>query len=200
VCGEHSHSQTDRASGEATRGIKLLNLYFLRHGEAADAFAWQGDDFDRPLTDEGRERMALEAEAIKHLELGLNRIVTSPLLRARQTAAIVADALQMQDALVADERLGANLSLEQLADILRSQPDAGALMLVGHEPSLSATIGRLIGGAAIDFKKGSLARVELSDRSDLRGELMWLVPPRLLLLGLRPVQAPQRHAIGDKER
>jgi phosphohistidine phosphatase SixA len=57
-------------------------------------------------------------------------------------------------------------------------------MLVGHEPSFSATVGRLIGRAAIDFKKGALARVYLSDTSELEGELMWLVPPRVLLLGV----------------
>jgi phosphohistidine phosphatase len=161
------------------------NLYFLRHGQAADADAWLGDDFDRPLTGAGRERMALEAQAIKHLDLGLERIVTSPLVRAQQTAAIVADALQMRDALVEDERLGAGFGLEGLARVLEARPRAGALMLVGHEPSFSATVGRLIGGAAIDFKKGGLARVYLSDAAELKGELMWLVPPRVLLLGRR---------------
>jgi phosphohistidine phosphatase len=162
-----------------------VNLYFLRHGQAADADAWRGNDFDRPLTGEGRERMALEAEAIKHLDLGLDRIVTSPLVRAQQTAAIVADALQMRDALVEDERLGAGFGLEGLANVLEARLRASALMLVGHEPSFSATVGRLIGGAAIDFKKGGLARVYLPDVSELKGELMWLVPPRVLLVGMR---------------
>jgi len=173
------------------------NLYFLRHGQAADGHAWRGHDFDRPLTDEGRERMALEADAIKHLDLGLNRIVTSPLVRAQQTAAIVADALQIRDTLVEDERLGPNFGLEQLANILHGHPRASALMLVGHEPSLSATIGRLIGGAAIDFKKGSLARVDLSGTLELKGELMWLVPPRVLLLGLRTSPRAPGFGIAD---
>ena len=161
------------------------NLYFLRHGQAGDAETWQGDDFDRPLTDEGRERMKLEAEAIKLLDLGLDRIVTSPLVRARQTAAIVADALQMRDALIEDQRLGPGFGLDQLANVLRDRARTSALMLVGHEPSFSATVSRLIGGAAIDFKKGALARVYLSDTSELEGELMWLVPPRVILLGAR---------------
>jgi phosphohistidine phosphatase len=162
-----------------------INLYFLRHGQAADAETWRGADFDRPLTDEGRERMILEAEAIKHLDLGLDRIVTSPLVRAQQTAAIVADALQMRDELVEDERLGPGFDLEQLANVLRARARTNALMLVGHEPSFSATVGRLIGGAAIDFKKGGFARVYLSEDSKLEGELMWLVPPRVLLLGVK---------------
>jgi phosphohistidine phosphatase len=166
-----------------TSDRQVTNLYFLRHGDAGDAAAWRGADFDRPLSDEGRERMALEAEAIKQLDLAVDRIITSPLVRARQTAAIVADALQIRDTLVEDERLGSNFGLEQLADILDFRPRAKSVMLVGHEPSLSATVGRLIGGAAIDFKKGSLARVDLSDTFGLKGELMWLVPPKVLLLG-----------------
>ena len=157
-------------------------LYFLRHGEAADAGAWPGDDFHRPLTPEGRERMAREAEAIARVGVALDAIVTSPLVRARQTAAILADALQLSDKLVEDERLGANFDFELLADILHDHRAARALMLVGHEPSLSAVIGRLIGKAAVNVKKGSLARVDLSGASELRGELIWLVPPRVLLL------------------
>ncbi|MDB5026677.1 MAG: phosphohistidine phosphatase, SixA [Candidatus Eremiobacteraeota bacterium] len=160
-------------------------LYFLRHGVAADADSWRGDDFDRPLTDEGRERMALEAEAIKRLGLGLDRIVTSPLVRARQTAEIVAGALGIGNALVEDERLGPGFGLERLADVLQAHRGAKALMLVGHEPTLSATVGRLIGGAALDFKKGAVARVDLSDGSRLRGVLIWLAPPKVLLAGFR---------------
>jgi phosphohistidine phosphatase len=156
-------------------------LYFLRHGDAADA-GRHGTDFDRPLTAEGRERMRREADAIARLDLGLDAILTSPLVRARQTAEIVADASQLREALFEDVRLGAAFGLEQLAAIVGAQPAAGALMLVGHEPSLSAAIGRLIGGAAVEMKKGSLARVDLSAGAPLKGELLWLVPPRVLLL------------------
>jgi phosphohistidine phosphatase len=176
------------------------NVYFLRHGEAVDADAWLGDDFHRPLTDEGRERMALEAQAIKHLDLALNRIVTSPFVRAQQTAAIVADALQIRHALVEDERLGASFDLEQLANVLLAHPKARALMLVGHEPSLSTTIGRLIGGAAIDVKKGCLARVALSDSAKLKGKLMWLAPPRVLLLGLPPSYPAPTSPLAEQDR
>ena len=71
-------------------------------------------------------------------------------------------------------------SPEQLGDILRDHPKVNALMLVGHDPSMSQTIGTLIGGAEIDFKKGSLACVELASDSELRGRLVWLAAPKLL--------------------
>jgi phosphohistidine phosphatase len=181
-------------------GRYAVNLYFLRHGEAADAHVWAGDDFDRPLTEGGRERMAFEAEAIKRLDLALDCIVTSPLVRARQTAAIVADTLQMREALFEEKGLGATFDLDQLANILHTHAKARAVMFVGHEPSLSATIGRLIGGAVIDVKKGSLARVDVSGTSELRGKLMWLAPPRVLVPGLQRLHSRPGSSIGEKDR
>jgi phosphohistidine phosphatase len=158
-----------------------MELYFLRHGQAEDAASWNGNDFDRPLTDDGRERMARQAKTMKQLVRNVDAIVTSPLVRAQQTATIVADALKMRDRLVEDARLALNFDAEQLTEILRSHDGATALILVGHEPSMSATIGRLIGEASVQMKKGSLARVDLPD-SMQRGELVWLLPPKVLLL------------------
>lgn len=157
-----------------------MRLYFLRHGIAAERDAWQGDDFDRPLTDEGRKRMAREAKTIAQLGLDLDAIITSPLVRAVQTAEIVAEALRMPKAPVADERLGPDFDTRQLAAIQADHPEDGAIMLVGHEPTMSETIGRLIGAARVDLKKGALACVELPDGSSSAGELLWLAPPKLL--------------------
>jgi phosphohistidine phosphatase len=160
-----------------------MKLYFVRHGDAVEADAWRGDDASRPLTDEGRDRMTRAAKTMKRLGFALDVIVTSPLVRARQTAAIVAEALGLRDKLVEDERLGPGFDLVRLAEIVRAQRGADAVMLVGHEPSFSMTIGRLAGGGAIDVKKGSLARVDVADPSELRGELVWLIPPKVLVLG-----------------
>ena len=69
-----------------------MNCYFLRHGIAVEPEAWSGNDFERPLTRDGHTRMEREAKAIAELSLDLDAIVTSPLLRAKQTAEIVAAA------------------------------------------------------------------------------------------------------------
>lgn len=157
-----------------------MNCYFLRHGIAADAAQWSGKDFDRPLTPQGRERMEREARAIAQLSLELEVIVTSPLVRAKQTATIVAERLKMTDRLVEDERLADGFDADALRGILHDHAGAESVLLVGHEPAMSATIGQLIGRASIDLKKGALARVELRDPTASSGQLVWLIPPKIL--------------------
>jgi len=157
-----------------------LKIYFLRHGVAVEPEDWKGNDYDRPLTDDGRERMRREAKAIRKLELKLDAILTSPLLRAKETADIVARELRMPSK--EDERLGGDFDVPSLEAILQGCADLKALMLVGHEPSMSSVIGRLIGVARIDLKKGGLACVELADASTMTGELHSLIPPKVLLL------------------
>jgi len=159
-----------------------VKLYFLRHGVAPDPQTWEGDDFVRPLTADGRKRMKREAKALAKLDLTLDLILTSPLVRAQQTAAIVAQRLNLQHRLVEDERLGPGFGAERLGAILREHSDAGALMLVGHEPSMSATIGEIVGGARIELKKGGLACVEV-DSAASSCTLAWLVSPKVLLGG-----------------
>lgn len=163
-----------------------MRCYFLRHGIAVEPDAWSGSDFDRPLTREGRERMEREAKGIAELSLDLDCIVTSPLLRAKQTAEIVADRLDMSGKLVEDTRLGGGFNLERLGALLSAHADAKAIMLVGHEPSMSITIGRAIGGASIELKKAALAGVELADSGEVTGVLFCLIPPKVLVtLGKR---------------
>ena len=159
-----------------------MKLYFLRHGVAADRLEWKGDDAERPLTEAGKERIARSAAVLAGLDLELDAILTSPLARARQTAEIVAKTLNAKDKLVHESRLGMGFDKDQLAGILRDHAGSEALMLVGHEPGVSETISALIGGGRIVCKKGGLACVRLSDQSLPRGELVWLLPPRLLML------------------
>jgi phosphohistidine phosphatase len=158
-----------------------MKCYFLRHGIAVDPEGWSGNDFDRPLTREGLQRMAREAKAIADLSLDLDCIVTSPLLRAKQTAQIVAERLGMSDKLVEDPRLSGGFNFERLGAILGAHSNANAIMLVGHEPSMSSTIGRAIGNADIELKKAALAGVELADPGSATGTLFCLIPPKVLL-------------------
>ena len=157
-----------------------MKLYFLRHGLAWDRTEWKGSDDDRPLTDKGKERMERGAAAMADLGLELDAIVTSPLTRAHQTASIVAAALNTKDKLVVDNRLGTGFGKESVAAVLRDYADSECLMLVGHEPGMSEAISALIGGGRIVCKKGGLACVELAEPSSMKGNLLWLIPPRVL--------------------
>lgn len=155
--------------------------YFLRHGPARDAAQWQGSDDDRPLTEKGSERMAALAKRLAKMDLDIDFIITSPLVRAKQTATIVADALDLCDELVEDARLAGDFGPEALREILSERRNANAIVLVGHEPTMSMTIGHAIGGARIDFKKGAIACIDFPDPQSPHGELLWMAPPKILL-------------------
>jgi phosphohistidine phosphatase len=157
-----------------------VKLYFLRHGEAGNREDWRGDDNLRPLTKDGIKKMQREAETIAKLDLDLDLILTSPLVRAKQTAEIVATELDLEDRLIEDDDLGLDFNFERLRAIIASRRDAQAIMLVGHEPSMSQTLGQLVGVGKIELKKGALAGVKLVSSSSASGELICLVPAKVL--------------------
>jgi phosphohistidine phosphatase len=156
-------------------------LYFLRHGLAWERETWTGDDALRPLTKKGENSLAAIAETLFGLGLGLDLILASPYVRAYQTAVIVAKRMQKMDVLVQDSRLAPGFGLAELAEILKDHKDANCIMLVGHEPDFSQTVSGLIGGGNLVFKKAGLARVDLSSHAPPEGELIWLIPPKVLV-------------------
>jgi phosphohistidine phosphatase len=157
-----------------------MDLYFLRHGDALGKDEWKGDDDARALSEEGVARMQREAATLAGLSLGVSRILSSPLARAVKTAEIVAAALALEDSLFIEKRLSPGFDLPALREILSEHADAGALMLVGHEPDFGEVIAACIGGGRVECKKGSLARLDITDPRKPRGSLLWLLPPRML--------------------
>ncbi|MCG6963313.1 MAG: phosphohistidine phosphatase SixA [Acidobacteria bacterium] len=157
-----------------------MRLYFLRHGNAASQQEWSGDDALRPLTDKGRKVLEEVATFLADQRLAIDLVVTSPFLRASQTAQLVAKRLGLADRLETDERLTLGFGPAALGELLLSHADLGAIMLVGHEPTFSETIGALIGGGRVECKKASVACVNVPDIAMMKGELEWLLPPRLL--------------------
>lgn len=73
------------------------------------------------------------------------------------------------------------LNIDKLSGMLLDQPALETIMFVGQEPDFSATVGELIGGGLIEFKKGGLAMVELPNPHKCHGELVWLIPPKILV-------------------
>jgi phosphohistidine phosphatase len=142
-----------------------MNLYLLRHGIAASA-GETAPDGERPLTAKGIKRMRKGARGLRRLGVSFDAILTSPLARARQTADIVAEALDLQAHLSVIETLQPGSSIEELLSSLSEYENREHLLLVGHEPLLSDTAAFLLTGkkkAALDlaFKKGSLCHIEI---------------------------------------
>ncbi len=155
-----------------------MQLYFLRHG-LADWPDWDpARDHERPLTQEGMKKMKTAAKTIAALELTLDAILSSPYTRAWQTADIVGNALGLE--VQAEPRLAPGFDMNKLSSIMSDHATAKSLLLVGHEPAFSTVISQLIGGGRMAMKKGALARVDLVDADDLRGELVWLLQPKML--------------------
>ena len=156
-----------------------MKLYLLRHGAAYDREDWQDkDDELRPLTDDGTDAMKREARRLSQMKLKLDAIVTSPLVRARETAWLVARALDMK----VDENplLKPGFNLDALDILLGQYVEFNRLMIVGHEPDFSQVIAQLIGGGTILMRKGGLARVDISELHPPHGELVWLLTPSVL--------------------
>ena len=156
-----------------------MQLIFFRHGPAGSKGEWQGADAERPLTDEGRVAVAQAAAVLARAGLGVDAVLTSPLARARETAEIVAEAIGCADRLADDDRLAHGLDRTRLSAIVGDHAGAECLVLVGHEPDFSATIGQVTGGTVV-VKKAGVARVDV-DEQTMRGALVWLIPPRVFV-------------------
>jgi phosphohistidine phosphatase len=165
-----------------------MNLHLLRHGLAAD-LGTHGltRDSERPLTPKGERKLWRIAEGMKTLELSFNIILSSPYLRARQTAEIIAEALHARRKVEFSETLIPAGNAKKLIELLnRVKPELQNVLLVGHEPHLSELISLLVSGKTglgVVMKKGGLCK--LSSESLRYGRcatLEWLLTPGQLAL------------------
>lgn len=158
-----------------------MRLLLMRHGIAEDPGPATGHrDEPRALTAEGRRRMEAQARGMASLGLEVDGVVTSPLVRCRQTADIVAAALGAT--VREDPRLRPGARLDQVEDVLIEHPDAAALLVCGHQPDLSLIVAELTGGAQVEFRKGSLAILDVERPRAGGGLLRALYPPGTLRL------------------
>ena len=160
-----------------------MHLYFLRHGKAGDRNEWTGSDFDRPLTAAGTDELRAAALGLRALDVKLDALLSSPLVRAWRTAEIVAAALGLP--VTEAPTLAPGCDLDRLAAALKPHGIASSVMVVGHEPDFSTLIGLLIARrgatAAVEMKKGACCRVDVSgslaggDALAGHGTLIWLL-------------------------
>lgn len=163
-----------------------IELYLIRHGLAGERGTVANDD-KRPLTEEGKKKTRQVAKRLRELGLQFDLILTSPLVRAQQTADILME-MGLSPTLEQADFLAHGGSIDAWLDWLRSwnKPEQARLALVGHEPELSAWAEILLWGeekGTLTLKKaGVLALTVPSVGSPIgRSCLFWLTPPRLLL-------------------
>ncbi len=156
-------------------------LYLVRHGVALPTGTPGIADDDRPLTPEGARKVREVGRGLAALEVRVDRIVTSPLPRARRTAAILAQVLGITDVLEENEVLRAGRSAETIRTWLLGQPER-RMMLVGHDPAFSDLVGLLptgqVGRPICGLRKGGVACLDKSE-----GEywsIVWIARPRIL--------------------
>lgn len=165
--------------------VRLMKtLIFLRHGKS-DWHATYGTDHSRPLNKRGEKAANLMGQFLRKTNQIPDRVVTSSAVRALTTAQIASKAGNWDCPVrVADSLYGA--SPEEVLGEIRSEPDkADILLLAGHEPTCSQSIGMFIGRGFVRFPTAAMARIDFNatswDQVDFgRGQLSWLVTPKLL--------------------
>jgi phosphohistidine phosphatase len=154
-----------------------MQLVLIRHARAEERMLFKRDR-TRALTQDGGRRMRKAARGLHVLLPGLTQIATSPLLRARQTAEIVAAVYAGIDT-VSLPALSPGMAPRAVLAWLRAQPADATLALVGHEPDLGLLAGWLLSGKQtgfVQFKKGAAALIEFSGAPTAgKGMLTWLL-------------------------
>jgi phosphohistidine phosphatase len=164
-----------------------MNLFIMRHGVAAEpGTAGIKHDAERPLTREGEEKTRGSVKGMQALGLTFDAILSSPYLRARQTAELLAKGLSLERKLEFTEQLQPEGNAKKLVDLLRHRRSTENVLLVGHEPNLSQLISILVSGETgfdVIMKKGALCKLNVASlRAGRCAALEWLLTSKQMNL------------------
>jgi phosphohistidine phosphatase len=156
-------------------------IYFLRHASAGQHLANPRKDEKRSLDKDGIEQCGYVGRALAALAVQVDTIISSPLKRATQTASLVGNEIGYEGKLQIEEALRPGTSFPDFQRMLEKYAKMEAIMVVGHNPNLSEFLGCVIAEgtceAAVDLKKGAVARVEFNRTA---GSLHWCLTPKIL--------------------
>jgi phosphohistidine phosphatase len=159
-----------------------MQVILIRHAKAEnrDADTWPDDDL-RPLTAEGQAEQRAAARALKKLGVKFDFLVSSPLLRATQTADIIAAVYRWPEPPQVAQELGHGYAAAAVVKLLAKFPPDAAVALVGHEPDFSNLAGALIsrsGDVNIAFKKSGVLGIEFDGQAESgKGTLLFHLKP-----------------------
>ena len=155
-------------------------IYFIRHASAGQRKLNPKKDEKRPLDNEGVHQSTQMGRILSAMETSVDAVISSPLKRATQTAALVANEIGYDGKLYLENALRPEAKYDHFRDMLRKYSKAEALLVIGHNPNVSEFLGRIVaengGRAHIDLKKGAAAKVETEQK---RYVLNWILTPRL---------------------
>lgn len=157
-----------------------MELLIIRH---ADAEQQATSDFERALTGKGRKQSKKLAEFLARQEVKLDHIVSSPLLRSRQTAGILQETLCPDKEVEVEDALTCGMTPEEAFEVMWRFDENACVALVGHEPDLSRLVSNLIGCDSnwnISMKKAACAAFFVEHVARGGGTLLWLIRPKLL--------------------
>jgi phosphohistidine phosphatase len=171
------------------RGRTTMILYIIRHAIAAQAGANGAEEHDsqRRLTDKGRKKMRQIAQGLKELEVQIDLILSSPYLRATQTARILANKFELnkKKVILTEHLTPAGYPDQLVNEINENFAEVANIALVGHEPALSSLVSMLVSGdpaLSVTLKKGSVCRVSVETLEYGRcATLDWLLAPAQLV-------------------
>ena len=157
-------------------------IYVIRHGSAEDRGDSWPDDAKRPLSEDGISSMRKTARGLNRLGVSMDVVLTSALVRAKQTAELVAGGLNPKPPVSVVESLAPGGTYQAIVADLEKHTKRKRIGIVGHEPGIGEFASRLIGSRhPIEFRKGAICRIDIdsippSGPADLR----WLLTPKIL--------------------
>jgi phosphohistidine phosphatase len=155
-------------------------VYFVRHASAGQSKTDPQKDEKRPLDKDGIRQAHEIGRTLATLDVQVDTLLSSPLKRATQTASLVANELGYESKFVFADALHKQATWTKFQELLRAHADKDAIMVVGHNPSLSEFLSLLISGGAsktaVDLRKGAAAKVEITGKRS--ATLTWCVTPK----------------------
>ena len=163
--------------------MATLEVYLIRHGLAAERSDDYPDDSKRPLTSQGITKLRQEAQALDDLGVSFDLILTSPLVRTRQTADTFAETMKSKPTVTPIDALApAGTPAAVIQELGKHARSKRSVALVGHEPDIGELAARLIAARnPLPFKKGAICRIDFEVLPPKgSGHLIWFLPPKVL--------------------
>jgi phosphohistidine phosphatase len=159
-----------------------VEIYLVRHAIAADRGSEWPNDEKRPLTERGVHRFKEEVAGLRSLDVSIDEVISSPLVRAKQTADLLAAGMEKKPVVRILKALEPGHSPASVMSQVARLARRSRIAIVGHEPDLGELAAHIIGASRpLPFRKGSICRIDLESLTSKRaGSLIWFVTPKIL--------------------